>query len=338
MGRLSAEARARRTRQRPSAIDLASFPAGTRTDVTLDFFEDGVGAAIGLPIIVVRGRAPGPALGLTAAVHGDELNGIRVIHELLAQVDPNKLRGSLVCCPVVNVPAYLDGTRRFRDGSDLNHSFPGKWRGRLGDQYAKRFAAVFLPAIDALVDLHTASEGRINSFYVRADLKDPGVQRLALLMSPDIVLHARGGDGTLRNAARLRGVSAITAEVGNPRVIQRSMVGHAVVGLHNILRSLGMTDGPIVEDDEPVVCGSSEWLYTTTGGLLTTEFGLLDRVAKGQRLAVTRDLFGHVTAEYNAPRDGIVIGMARNPVAVPGTRFCHLGAPKTALADTEFAQ
>lgn len=315
----------RRTRRRPLPLDVNAFEAGTRSETLVDLFEDGTGHPVRVPFVVVRGAEPGPTLGLTAAVHGDELNGIQVIHGLLADLDPSGLRGSLVCCPIVNVPAYLRGHRRFADGTDLNHSFPGRWNGRTSQQYAKWFGSVFLPPLDVLVDLHTASEGRVNSFYVRADLNDARVMRLALLMGPDIVLHAKGGDGTLRHAARRHGAAAITAEVGNPRTIQRTMVGHATAGLQNLMRGLGMVDGPVSWDDPPLLCESSDWLYTTTGGFLTPMFGLLDHVEKGQLLATTRDVFGRVTAEYKAPRDGVVIGMARNPVAVPGTRYIHLG-------------
>ena len=326
MGVLNDPAWSRRRRKRPAPIDVLSVEPGARADFFANLFEDGLGRPVGVPFIVVRGGSPGPVLGLCAAVHGDELNGIRVIHEFLKRADAQTLRGSLVCCPVVNVPAYLRGVRRFPDGSDLNHSFPGRWKGRTAEQYARRFAATFLPPLDYLVDIHTASAGRVNSFYARADLHDPRVRELALALEPDLVLHARGGDGTLRNTARTKQVVAITAEVGNPRVFQQTMVSHAVDGLQNILRLAGMSDGAVNQGNAPIVCGSSEWLHTTTGGLLSTTFELLDHVTKGETIAVVRDPFGHITDEYVAPRDGVVIGMARNPVAVAGTRFCHLGA------------
>ena len=310
----------------PAPIQIEDFARGTRSNLTLPLFQDGMGSPLGVPFIVVRGGHDGPVLGLCAAVHGDELNGIRIIHRVVESLDLATLRGSLVCCPIVNVPAYEAGRRRFLDGTDLNHSFPGKWKGRTAEQYAKRFGHVFLHSLNALVDIHTASAGRINSFYVRADMQDERVRRLATLAGSDIILHAKGGDGTLRNAARVRGIDAITVEAGNPRIIQRGVVDSAIDGISNIMRDMGMIDGEIVDDDPAIVCRSSSWLYTRTGGLLETRFQLLDTLEKNQVIAVTRDPFGNVNAEYKAPGDGIVIGMARNPVAVPGTRFIHLGS------------
>ena len=74
-----------------------------------------------------------------------------------------------------------------------------------------------------------------------------------------------------------------------------------------------------------MICKSSKWLRTRGGGLLETRFNLADRVKKRQLIAEVVDPFGYRLQAYQAPHDGIVIGMARDPVAVPGTRYCHLG-------------
>ena len=314
-----------RRRKKPSAIEPSDFPKGKRTDLTVALFEDALGFPIEVPFIVVRGATKGPVLGVTAAVHGDELNGIRIIHELMRKIDPKQLAGTLICAPVVAIPAYRAGQRRFPDGTDLNHSFPGKRNGRSAEQFAWAFTRTFLPACDYLVDIHTASEGRINSFYVRADLENPKVREMALLMDPDIALHVRGGDGTLRAAARRKGTLAITVEAGNPRTFQRSMTRDGVQGILNIMRWAEMLDGEPELENEPVICRSSQWIYTTSGGILYQTYGLRDRLEKKQLIAETRDPFGEMHEQYFAPNDGIVIGMAQNPVAVTGTRFCHLG-------------
>lgn len=310
---------------RVKPIDPGAFDAGERTDVRLALFEDAFGAPIEVPFIVLRGVEPGPVFGVSAAVHGDELNGIRIIHELVRTLDPKKLRGTVLCAPVVNVPAYRAGQRRFPDGTDLNHSFPGKKNGRTAEQYAKAFSTVFLEPIEYLVDIHTASEGRINSFYVRADLDNGTVSKMAELMNPDITLNVKASDHTLRGTARRRGIAALTAEAGNPRTFQDTMVDDGVRGIRNLLAWLDMIDDALVIDDQTIVCSSSQWLYTRSGGVLDLLFELRDHVEAKQVIARTLDPFGNVQAEYRAPHSGIVIGMARNPVAVPGTRFCHLG-------------
>lgn len=320
---ITCENRVRTEEVHPIVID--DYPLATRTDLYVRLFEDGLGNPLVVPFVIVRGAEPGPVLGISAAVHGNELNGVKIIHRLLADVDPSSLRGALLCAPVVNIPAYNAGRREFTDGNDLNHVFPGKANGPPAEQYARAFVLTFLPAINYLIDIHTASEGRTNTLYVRADLLSEETQALALTTNPQIVLHAKGGDGTLRNAARQRNIPSVTMEVGNPSVFQGEMVSEGEHGVFNIMRKLGMLAGEPEMMRIPVICSSSSWLRTTGGGLLETRFQLLDHVKTGQLLAETYDPFGRVLQSYHAPHDGIVIGMSANPLAIPGTRFCHLG-------------
>jgi len=325
--------RVTRRPRRPRALQVHEFAPGERTDLFVRIWEDPTGQPVLLPVIVARGGVDGPVVGISATVHGNELNGIRIIHSLLQDLRLTTLRGTLLCAPIVNVPAFALRQRVFMDGRDLNHHFPGREHGRPVEQYARAFQRTFLPPCEHLVDIHTASEGRVNTMYVRADLEQPATRRLAELMNPEIILHVRGGDGTLRHAARARGIHAITVEAGNPSVFQGRMVFEGEVGILNILTELGMRDGEVAMDRTPVVCRSSQWLRTTAGGLLETHFKLGERVARKQVLARTVDPFGYPLDTYRAPRDGVVIGMARNPLAVPGTRYCHLGVP--AAADEE---
>lgn len=305
------------------------MPLGQRTDLRLPIYQDALSRPLEVPFIVLRGRHPGPTLGLSAAIHGNELNGIKIIHHVLEELDPSELHGSLVCAPVSNVLAYEAGQRRFPiDEVDLNHVFPGKKEGTPSEQYARAFATTFLPPLDYLVDIHTASEGRVNSFYVRADLHQEEAKEMALRINPEIVLHSRSGDGTLRNAARARGIPAVTLEAGNPSVFQGRMVLEGELGVLNILAWLRITrqEPPQPVDRDPIICGSSKWLRTTCGGLLETHFQLRDTISKSQLLAEVSDPFGYRVATYSAPSPGVVIGMSKSPVAVPGMRYCHLGA------------
>lgn len=314
----------------PRPLRPEEYPAGQRVDVMIPLYRTPLGQPLSAPFVVVRGTRPGPVVGVCAAIHGDELNGIRIIHNVLAQLDAEQLGGTLICAPVANVPAFEAGQRRFpEDEIDLNHVFPGSKSGKPSQQYARAFLTTFLTPCDYLIDIHTASRGRVNSFYVRADLHQPEARRMALLMHPQIVLHGRSGDGTLRNAARLREIPAITVEAGNPSTFQGHMVFDGEAGLRRILAALEVissADAPPPTEGTPVICKTSRWLRTRAGGLLNTKFGLCEVVEKRQSLVSLVDPFGHEIASYRAPQEGIVIGMSRDPVAVPGTRYCHLGA------------
>lgn len=307
-------------------LDITDTPVGTLRHYWVRIISDGFGSPICIPVMVARGSSEGPVLGVTAAVHGNELNGISVIQRLFGEVEIENLHGTLVGVPVVNVPSFVRKKRRFNDGVDLNHIMPGKEDGNVSQVYAYRFVDKIVKHFDYLLDLHTASFGRINSYYVRADMSHPEVKKLALLQNAEIIVHNPPSDGTLRGAADEMNIPAITLEVGNPNTFQKKLIKSGVEGIHNVLSHLGMTDDDIVEVQyETAICKRSVWMYTDRGGLLTVNAELRERVKEGDVVAHLRDIFGKKIKEYRAPHDGIVIGKSISPVNQSGGRVLHLG-------------
>lgn len=300
-------------------------PLGQRTELYVQLCDDTFGQPFAIPAIVIRGQEPGPVLGLTAAIHGNELNGVKVIHELLKGLSTDSLRGTLVAVPIMNIPGFRQCQREFNDGVDLNRVMPGKAKGSCSQQYAHALMQRVIVHFDSLIDLHTASFGRINSLYIRADLGHAQTQDLARSFNAEILLHNCGSDGTLRSAAAQHGIPSLTVEVGNPQVLQDSMIGRSVDGLHNALVLLKMLDKPLRPVSEPVICERSYWLYTERGGFLDVQARLRQQVEQGQTLAEISDVFGHLTQRCQAPEAGVVIGRSTNPVNQAGSRIVHLG-------------
>ncbi len=310
-------------------FNIEDTPRGTRKHYWLKIISDGFSNPICIPVMVMRGLKDGPVLGVTAAVHGNELNGISVIQRLFNEVEVDELSGTIVGVPVVNVPAFVRKKRRFNDGVDINHIMPGKKDGNISQVYAYRFINRLVRHIDYLLDLHTASTGRINSYYIRADMDKPDVRKMAQLQNADIIVHNPPSDGTLRGAADDMGIPAITLEVGNPSTFQKKLIRSGVDGVHNVLCDLGMVDDEIITTEKnTVLCDRSIWIYTDTGGLLTIPVDLRQIVKKGDLIASLRDIFGNKIKEYFAPEDGIVIGKSVSPVNQTGGRILHLGIIK----------
>ena len=307
-------------------IELDDIPSGVISRVWLEVVEDGMGAPVKIPLIIAKGNTPGPLMGLTAAIHGNELNGIPVIQRLLKEVNPLNLNGTIVGVPVLNVPSFLRKKRRFLDGVDLNHIMPGKEDGTVSQVYAWRVVDKLVKHFDYLVDLHTASNGRINSYYIRADMSDEVVRKMARLKNAQIIIHNPPSDGTLRGTADELGIPAITLEVGNPNLFQKGMIRDSLTGIHNLLGYLNMTDSEVEEvSDTTVICKKSYWLYSDVGGLLTVHPNVTDIIEKGQTIATVRNIFGDTIKTYKTPERGIVIGKSVSPVNQTGGRILHLG-------------
>lgn len=307
-------------------LDLDAVEPGTIQRFYLHIVSDGMGMPIFVPLIVAKGVEAGKTLGVTAAVHGNELNGIPVIQRLFKEIDIKRLKGNIIGVPVVNVPSLVRRTRRFLNGKDLNHLMPGAKDGDVSQVYAWRLMDRIVKHFDYLIDLHTASFGRVNSYYVRADMENEITRQMALLQNPQIALHNPPSDGTLRGAAMDLGIHAITLEVGNPHRFQKGMIREGLTGLHNVLHYLEMLPSQIDKGEEDtVICKNSIWIYTDVGGFLSVVPEVTSFVKGGDLIARMHNIFGDLIKEYHAPLDGIVIGKEVNPVNQTGGRLLHLG-------------
>ncbi len=307
-------------------LELDELPRGAVHRLWVQIAHDGLGLPIRVPVLVARGKREGPVFGLTSAIHGNELNGIPLIHRLMHRMDPNQLRGTVVAAVVVNVPGFHAHERRFNDGKDLNHMFPGRADGDTASVYVHRLMDRIVRHFDQMIDLHTASTGRVNSLYVRADMTGERTTRMATLQRPQIIVHNPPADQTLRGCADDLGIPAITLEIGNPQRFHGEYVKRSLTGVRAVLSELGMLPRRQLAHREPaVLCESSFWMYTDAGGLLEVLPKTTDRVQEGEVVARIHDAFGDPVREYRAPADGIVIGKSVDPVAQTGARILHLG-------------
>lgn len=307
-------------------LDVGSVEPGTKARRLIRLMEDALGRSLCVPAMIARGKKPGPVLGVTAAVHGNELNGIPVIHRLFASLDQERLQGTVVGIPIVNVPAYMFHTRTLKEGMDLNRLMPGRPDGNAGEQFAHELLTRVIQRLDYLVDLHTASFGRVNSLYVRANLSHPVARQMAVWQGPEIIVHNEASDGTLRAAAMQADIPAITVEVGDPQRFQRRLIRSSVSGLTNVLSGLDLLpEDEVAPTDEPIVCHRSKWFYANHGGLLEVFPAVTDTVEEGQVVARVTSIYGDLVAEYRARTDGVVVGKSTNPVCESGSRIIHIG-------------
>lgn len=198
------------------------------------------GLPVETPVLVVHGAKAGPVLCLTAAVHGDELNGIEIVRRVLHGLQPSTLAGTVIGVPIVNIQGFRRGNRYLPDRRDLNRHFPGSTTGSAASRIASSFFNSLVLKCDALVDLHTGSFERANLPQLRADLSDPAVRTLAHGFGATVILNSQPQTGTLRYAASLAGVPTVTLEAGGPARLESAEVTHGVKGVETLLHTLGM--------------------------------------------------------------------------------------------------
>jgi predicted deacylase len=314
-------------------LNLLDTEPGTIGHYWMHIVNNAIGEPIRIPLMVARGRTDGPVLGVTAAIHGNELNGIPVIQRMFAELPIDELRGTVVGALVLNVPGLIREQRVFNDGQDLNRIAPGRPDGTTSQVYVHRIIQRLIRHFDVFVDLHTASFGRVNSHYVRANMGDADTARLAQLMNPEIIVNDDPNETNLRGAASELGIRSVTVELRDPHVFQNAVVADGLIGLRNAMVDLGMIGGEITPPSETItLCERSYWMYTDEGGILWVYPEVAAGVRAGELVAEVRTIFGEATARYHAPEAAIVVGRSVNPLNQTGSRIVHLGVGPTSLA------
>lgn len=296
---------------------------GESADLRLKVSESYTADPVSIPLTVLRGRRPGKTLFLTASVHGDELNGVGIIRELLAQ-DLSKLSGTLIAVPVANVPGFLNLDRNLPDGRDLNRSFPGNLRGSLTARVAGTLFQQIVKRSDFGIDLHTAGGGRSNYPQIRADLSNPRVAALAHAFGSPLLIHGAGPERSLRRTAVKHGVPTIVYEAGSPRRLERRFIRNGLNGVLNVMAHLGMLDRQPIEPPLALEVRKTRWLRAKAGGILDLQVALGQPVRRGDLISVNTNPFGQERSQLHAAFSGIVLGLASQPLVHPGDAVCHL--------------
>ncbi len=283
------------------------------------------GVPVSTPVLVVNGAMPGPTMCLTAAVHGDELNGIEMVRRVMHDIDPDRLSGALIGVPIVNVQGFRRGSRYLPDRRDLNRYFPGNPNGSAAARIAHSFFTNVIERCDALVDLHTGSFERANLPQIRADLRNPDVVTLTLGFGSTVILHSKPGVGTLRHAATQAGIPTVTLEAGGPLQLELSEVRDGVKGIESLLTSLQMVKRVRFWGAPEPVYYRSSWVRADSGGILLSDVSLGSTVREGDLLGTITDPMNNARVELRSPYSGRIIGMARNQVVMPGFAAFHVG-------------
>lgn len=279
---------------------------------------------LSIPIEIINGAAPGPVLLVNAAIHGDELNGVEIVRQLINTIDPQKLKGTLIAVPVVNVFGFIHKSRYLPDRRDLNRCFPGSDRGSLASRMAYTFFTEVALKCDYIIDLHTGAIHRTNLPQIRADLSNPETLRVAQAFATPVVLDSPLRNGSLRSEAEKSGITVLTYEAGEALRFEPIAISAGMVGVKRVMQAIGMLRASRKKLPTSVIAKSTSWLRAEADGILRTVVSLGDKVEKGQILAYINSPLGNVEVEVVANKGGIVIGQQTLPLVNEGDAVFHL--------------
>lgn len=313
-------------RRPPFELAGERVPAGKRARIELPVSRLTTGTWAKVPVEVVHGRKEGPTLGLSAALHGDEINGVVSVGRILRAVRPNRIRGTLLAVPIVNVFGFLGQSRYLPDRRDLNRSFPGSPRGSMASQLAHLFLEEIVRRCDACIDLHTGSHHRRNLPQIRADLRDERTLALARTFGAPVIIHSQVRDGSLRDAAARHAIPVLVLEAGEALRLDTASIEAGVRGTLNVMVALGMIDDPpAAAPSPPEELHSSVWVRAGRGGLFVLETEPGAQVEENERIGSITTTFGDRALLVRARAAGRVIGVALNPLVNRGDALVHIG-------------
>ena len=318
-------------------IEFAGVEVLKGTNVTLNLeLPKLYHSPMDLPIRVIRGKKDGPTIFISAAIHGDELNGIEIIRRFRKLSVLKRLKGTVVLIPIVNIYGVMTLSRYMPDRRDLNRSFPGTKKGSLASRVAKVFFDEIVCKCDFGIDLHTAAIHKSNLPQVRTNLDNEFTNNLAKKFEAPIVLHSELRDNSLRAEAQEKGIPVLLYEAGEALRFDETSIRIGVKGIVNVLRELDML--PAVSKKRkykmPIVTRSSQWIRSTESGVIRTIKALGDIVKEDEVIAYVDEPLDDKSFEIRASFDGVIIGKSEIPLIQEGDAIFHI----TKLKDLEIAE
>lgn len=312
--------------QAPIVIGGKSINAGTQQCIHLPLPEFYNYSPTTMPIHVIHGRNAGPCVLISSTIHGDEINGVEIIRRLLGHKSLERIKGTLLLIPVMNVFGFVAQSRYLPDRRDLNRSFPGSPKGSMAARLAHVIMSEVLPNCTHVIDLHTGAINRENLPQIRATLnKNQDLIDLAKAFNAPVVLDSPQREGTFREAAHRLGIPSLVYEAGEALRFDEVSIRAGVAGILNILSHLGMTRKRTRrKEHQPLIAKSSQWIRASQSGVARSVVALGAKVSVGDDLAFISDPSGGHEDVIKSTVAGIVIGRTRLPLVHEGEAIFHI--------------
>ena len=280
-----------------------------------------------IPVIIERAKKLGPTVLITAGIHGDEINGVEIVRQLIAKKINRPKIGTIICIPILNIFGFLNTQREFPDGKDLNRKFPGTKTGSLASRVAYHFTKSILPHADYCLDFHTGGASRFNAPQVRVKPNDEGALELAKIFNSPFTVYSSLIKNSYRATCDQKNIPVLLYEGGKSLESHKDIVTHGVQGVMRILNHLDMLRRKFEVPEttsETVVIEKSRWIRAQRSGLLHVKIPCNKHVEKGEFLATITDPYGTMRHKVIAPNEGYIINVNQAPIVHQGDAIFHI--------------
>jgi hypothetical protein len=300
---------------------------GSKIAFPLTQSQDFDSSFVNSSVWVVRGEKEGPALCLTAGIHGDEINGVEIARRVFSALDPAEVSGTVVMLPMINLAGIRSGERYMADRRDLNRLFPGRRDGSLSSIVAAGVFKVVTKHCRALIDLHTGSFSRLNTPQIRVSLDRPGALDMARHFGSGVVVLGNGPKGSLRREASDAGIDAIIYEAAGPHRFDPEAAQVGADGVRSVMAWMGMLQMPVKTIPFNSIFRRTYWerVPLRGGGFFFPAVEIGARVQAGDHLGTVHAPGTDIQTPIVARRAGTVIGMAVPQIVLSGYALFNIG-------------
>lgn len=299
-----------------------------KTVLNLDIAKLHTGTPLDVPIIIQRSKKKGPTLLLTAGIHGNEVNGVEIVRQLIQKKYNVPEAGTIICMPVVNVFGFINQERKFPDGRDLNRVFPGGKNGSLASRFAFAIMNEIIPHIDYCIDYHTGGDQRFNYAQTRIDSGDDETLNLAKIFGSKFIINSPILEKSFRKSVTVLGKKVLLFEGGKSLDLDRIVTKRAIEGTLSVLHHLGFRTAKEELVNLPKIkqhyVSSSSWVRAPKSGMYRSFTALGSEVEKNQLLGSVSDPFGGKEKQVKAPNKGYIICQNHAPIVNQGDALFHI--------------
>jgi len=309
---------------RPFSIRGIEIKKGESAFLEIEVAKQHTRNSLKIPIIVERSKRDGPTLLLMGGVHGDEVNGVAIVRDIILKNFNKPVRGTIICIPVLNVFGYLNQSRKFPDGRDLNRMFPGSSKGSLASQFAHTFTNEIAPLVDYVLDFHTGGADRENFPNIRCVFGESHALELAKVFGAPFIVHSAYLPKSVRHTIHKMGKTILLFEGGKSGNLDQSVIDVGLEGTLNVMRYLGLHKGKIKSKSTPVLIVKSKWIRAPHSGMFQSKVKNGTKITSKTILGIITDPYGEFEKNIVAPFDCYVYGVNTAPIVHKGDALFHV--------------
>ena len=300
---------------------------GESATVTFEVAKLHTRNTLDVPIIIERSKKPGPTVLMTAGIHGDEINGVEIVRQIIAKGINKPKKGTIICVPVINVFGFLNMDRLFPDGRDLNRVFPGGSKGSLASRVAHFVMKEIVPHADFIIDFHTGGADRFNAAQIRITKDNPVLSELAHVFGAPFIYYSKNLNKSFRNSCYKLGVPMLLFEGGKSFNIHSNITNTGVNGAKRILNHLDMLNSKFKASKpktKATIISDSKWLRAKYSGMFKATVAINTYVGKNEVLGNITDPYGSFNHFVKAPNAGYIFNVNESPIIYQGDAIFHI--------------